>query len=52
METDYLIIAAILIFIIILILLLIKWNRKDQKEFMETMNKDLGKPENHPKDKI
>ncbi|WP_395626265.1 hypothetical protein [Daejeonella sp.] len=52
MKTDHLIIVAILIFIIILLLLLIKWNRKDQKEFIETMNKDIGKPENHPKDKI
>jgi hypothetical protein len=52
MKTDHFIIVAILIFIIILIILLMKWNQKDKKEFIETMNKDLGEPESHPKDKI
>lgn len=52
MKTDYLIIVVILIFIIILLLFLIKWNQKDKKEYLETMNKDLGEPESHPKDKI
>jgi hypothetical protein len=52
MEINYLIVIAILLIVVILLFLLIKWNQKDKKKFIETMNKDHGEPESHPKEKI
>lgn len=52
MEINYFIIIPILVLAIILLIFLIKKNKKDQKKFIEDMNRDIGEPENHPNEKI
>lgn len=52
MEINYFIIATIIVLALFLLIFLIKKNKKDQKKFIEDMNKDIGGPENHPNDKI
>jgi TRAP-type C4-dicarboxylate transport system permease small subunit len=52
METNYLILALVLIGAAFLLILLIWKNRKDQKEFEQKMNQESIDPEHHKEEKI
>jgi hypothetical protein len=52
METNYLIIALVLLGAAFLLILLIWKNRKDQKEFEQKMNQESIDPEHHKEEKI
>ncbi|MCF8452080.1 MAG: preprotein translocase subunit YajC [Pedobacter sp.] len=52
METNYLIIALVLLAAAFVIFLLIRKNRKDQKEFEQKMNQESIDPEHHKEEKI